>query len=560
MKRLIFTLTSLFLFNGLFAQSLIFSENFENYNAGDFPTGWTNQWTDQGTIKVQDTLVAQGAKALKVTGLPNNCKGIYKTGTVNSNDVDIFFDILIPNGNTVGQTPAYFIYGGITLRTKMLNTDTFYLDNNETPLILTNFTVDNWYSMQLQVDMDNSKYRLINLTTHDTSAIYSFTPNIAGGWASDISLYGNNHTSGNNTGFFDEIYQYTANYDSTFTGIGLCLNNEPLDTNNWIFYSYNDTSYLPPDSGRFEQTNQGLTFYGTGYRKGSYIHYTPFDKYPINENTVIYYKWLAHGPSGYYMAVGCALMTDTTSTALKTTHYTTDHSYLGSVVVNDDTWYFTKIEFDNDSVYLTTSTGNYIDQGGTLFNQQNTFLDTSYYGIRFFIHDNYGDTNAYVKLADFKIQENCNNINYFITESHNLDDNQVPVGWVGEEINPDAEIANGQINAHITDAGYFLHRYGIMPQNTDSVIIKWTSATPYTYWGSSGNVRIPMHDNKMFYFLYENYKDWSSQAKAYIRLYDYNTSTDLVLVEQLDSLTTDTFNYTLIITDTCFRFIGNKQF
>lgn len=76
-----------------------------------------------------------------------------------------------------------------------------------------------------------------------------------------------------------------------------------------------------------------------------------------------------------------------------------------------------------------------------------------------------------------------NHKNYFITESHNLDNNLVPTGWTFYEDLPSSNIANGRMNAYVVDAEGLLIREGVMPPSTGKLIVEWDGDNKYSYWG-----------------------------------------------------------------------------
>ena len=68
----------------------------------------------------------------------------------------------------------------------------------------------------------------------------------------------------------------------------------PLDFNSWKYFSADTQQFLPPASGVFEMTSEGLTFYGDAYRGSDGIE--TVQAFNLSEKT-LYMRWKAHGAS-----------------------------------------------------------------------------------------------------------------------------------------------------------------------------------------------------------------------------------------------------------------------
>lgn len=182
-------------------------EGFEKETANATPTGWTFNpaWGDVGTIKISDTTVSSGDKSIKVTGQPGWAQGVFKSSSLFQGDQVIEFDAYIPAGNTDGQLVTNLAYGGIFLKFYGGPNGTVQLQGGEgiqPDQRIENIPVDTWFSYKLEIDWDESKFRVYQGS--NVIGPYSFTPITAGGISSDLSLLGSNN-SVNNTGYYDNI-------------------------------------------------------------------------------------------------------------------------------------------------------------------------------------------------------------------------------------------------------------------------------------------------------------------------------------------------------------------
>lgn len=211
-------------------------------------------------------------------------------------------------------------------------------------------------------------------------------------------------------GVFMFVFTNSANAD--------LLSTISLSTSSWDLHgSTGAYPYNPvPDQGpRWEEAANGLAFYGSGYREGSWV--TTKQHYDLTASDMtIYYKWQADGGAGWgystthdYMGVGPSIGWWNASDNWQGTSdsYTTHHSWAGSTVISHDSWYYTMLSIDvsEQQFIWTTATGNYSDVGGILFRTKTTdmsaywsFLDDAvvYAGLG----DNYGAHNATMTLGE----------------------------------------------------------------------------------------------------------------------------------------------------------------
>ncbi|MBF0538355.1 MAG: VCBS repeat-containing protein [Nitrospirae bacterium] len=180
----------------------------------------------------------------------------------------------------------------------------------------------------------------------------------------------------------------------------------PVTLDNWTGYS---------QSGNVSVSATGDGIQVNGYGKNQGALERTVNPYDFTASQV-YIKWKAHG-AGYMNAV--VGIGDTTSNVIVNGNTSTVRSVSGSTIIADDTWYYTRIRFSNDSTaYLTvTATGNYDDSdnstvfmntNGTISNKaafQNGVVYAS-------ISDNEGGTDAYIVIGEAKIIKSltCNTV------------------------------------------------------------------------------------------------------------------------------------------------------
>ena len=80
----------------------------------------------------------------------------------------------------------------------------------------------------------------------------------------------------------------------------------------------------------------------------------------------------------------------------------------------------------------------------------------------------------------------------------------MPQGWTFEIQLPDADISNGRINVHATDADAFLYKPITLNNNVDSIIFEWDGTMAYSAWGITQGIRIWTNHNNHDYTLINN--------------------------------------------------------
>ena len=181
------------------------------------------------------------------------------------------------------------------------------------------------------------------------------------------------------------------------------------------------TNWNLRSNGAWSELADGLQCNGSGSRLGNTI--SSKDCYDLT-GAGIYVKWKPHG-HGTYMAVTPRIE----PLGVEAGFFTTHHSYSGSTVVAENTWYFSRFQFTGDSLCtVVTCTGNYDDAGGTLFKTTvtNTAIRAALVKANNFtlgIHDNYGGTNAYVVLGELKTT--AQKVPLFQSQQYGFEDDQL---------------------------------------------------------------------------------------------------------------------------------------
>jgi hypothetical protein len=181
-----------------------------------------------------------------------------------------------------------------------------------------------------------------------------------------------------------------------------------LTSKNWEYFSEKDLTMKTQQPGVYEQTNEGLKIYADGYRNGARL--SSFEKVCV-ENKVLYVKWKCEDGS-MFNEYCVSLYYDKTgyggNNKVRTdiTRFTTNNSWNNSVVIDPDTWYFTRIMIVDGAAIAVTAVNDYNTNGGTVIESVNTPLKktTGYVAIR--VGDSYGGNDATLTLNNFLITDN----------------------------------------------------------------------------------------------------------------------------------------------------------
>lgn len=86
---------------------------------------------------------------------------------------------------------------------------------------------------------------------------------------------------------------------------------------------------------------------------------------------------------------------------------TTNHSFAGSCLISDNTWYYTTITIGADHQFIVNSaSGNYAGEGGSIFHGDSGAIDDALWAhignatIFAGLGDNYGGANARITMGE----------------------------------------------------------------------------------------------------------------------------------------------------------------
>lgn len=153
----------------------------------------------------------------------------------------------------------------------------------------------------------------------------------------------------------------------------------PLDTLHWEKIS----------CGSWQTSGDSLIVAGTDYRIAGVVETKDF--FDLS-NSEVYIKWKVNS-AGQFMAA--TLIAGGYSLGKLAT---TNHSYSGSLLINENQWYYTEVKFHPDTSFTAIrSTGDFYDNGGTLLDSlrqevtpKRWALGVKNAKIMGMIHDNYG--------------------------------------------------------------------------------------------------------------------------------------------------------------------------
>lgn len=182
-----------------------------------------------------------------------------------------------------------------------------------------------------------------------------------------------------------------------------------LDTSAWNIDDISSNREVVPGYPYMENTADGLKFYGSGWRNGTAVWNKT--SYNLTEAT-LYFKWMANG-GGTYMAVwGGAtkwINRDERYGLAGYENLTTDHSFGGSTVISDNTWYYSTVQINPNHTY-TSNTANIGYNDGIIRTDSNIpiteadWASLSNSSIASFLGDNYGSTSAWMILGEAKLE------------------------------------------------------------------------------------------------------------------------------------------------------------
>ena len=194
-----------------------------------------------------------------------------------------------------------------------------------------------------------------------------------------------------------------------------------------------------------------------------------------------------------------------------------------------DDW-ITCMGLAEDQTFMLTRDGEYFYNGNRQYYVQYSSDGVPYPG--FLVHDQIGDLylGSWYGIEMNILAKNGNaNLDEFITEFHDLNDNLVPEGWELFVHNPPVDLEGGKLLATPTDARGCLMRSGTVPPNTTKMTFEWDGNLAYTYWGMTNQLQLDFNQNEWFYIsiITAKYNFGSDNNHVRIRYHDGNQATDV---------------------------------
>lgn len=284
------------------------------------------------------------------------------------------------------------------------------------------------YISNVKIEYSTDGGTLWNTITSSTpSSASSYEWTVPNSVSSNCKIRINDVLNPSTNDLSDAVFAIVAEPTSTSTTI-------PMTISNWLSNS----------CGAIQETSEGIQLWGTAYRSGNSILSKDF--YDLSNNAEIYMKWKVSGNSTYMYGGQGAYQTISPN-------FTTGWSYSASILISDNTWYYTHIKVNSDYSYsFVTSTNDYDDNGGTVYYSfSNTIAADRQYFIRnsqliFQIADNYGSTGAWMVAAELKLK-NATKIalTKVVSSSYDFENNAIPQGF---SLSGDWDIANTGNNSN----------------------------------------------------------------------------------------------------------------
>lgn len=185
------------------------------------------------------------------------------------------------------------------------------------------------------------------------------------------------------------------------------------------------------------------------------------------------------------------------------------------------------MNFSEDQTFMLTRNGEYFYNGNRQY-----YVHYSSDGIpypNFLVHDQIGDLYLgswygldYNILAKHEIQTFIE----FITEFHDLNDNNVPEGWELYVNNAPVSIENGHLLATPTDARGCLMRSGVVPENATKMTFEWDGNLAYASWGMQNQLQLDFNQNEWLYVsIITSEYNFGGMNKVRITYFDGNQQT-----------------------------------
>ena len=184
-----------------------------------------------------------------------------------------------------------------------------------------------------------------------------------------------------------------------------------MNASSWNCFSYQTLNLIDPGRTKYFTTAQGVKFMGQAHRLGTRIQ----TKTDLNFcNKVVYFKWKGFGSgqyAGFVPQIKYDPFSNDGSPAIQGVDlgiFTVNTTFGGSVLIQENTWYYTRIVpiSGSDNYHVITATGNYNNAGGTTISTTTIPIYRKNGYIAFRIGDPYGSTSAFGVLGECKIAAN----------------------------------------------------------------------------------------------------------------------------------------------------------
>jgi nuclear transport factor 2 (NTF2) superfamily protein len=182
-----------------------------------------------------------------------------------------------------------------------------------------------------------------------------------------------------------------------------------IDTAHWTYFGVNSMTYAAPTLGKFEFLADGVKATAESYRLGAFL----LTNYAYNlNNRTIKVAW--KGRDGGSFCGYVFSFADTTGVIYNAStndrHFedvnllSTRSVESGSVVIAENTWYYTTIVTGNGTYTLSTASGNYASAGGTVIENRTGNFTRSRGRLSLRAGDPFGGTGASVQIHELSIR------------------------------------------------------------------------------------------------------------------------------------------------------------
>lgn len=181
------------------------------------------------------------------------------------------------------------------------------------------------------------------------------------------------------------------------------------------------------------QLSDSLAFYGVDYRAPGIVETRDF--YDLSQAQV-YIKWKVNA-AGKFMAATLFAGGNMLGGLV-----TTDHTCCNSKLIQENQWYYTQVKFHGDTSFTAIrSTGNFYDQGGTLFDSLRKKITLKQWNlgvkngkIKAMLHDNYGGDQCSFTLASVMLKNAVKNTesNPVEIKTFNFEDGKIPPQFISD--------------------------------------------------------------------------------------------------------------------------------